>query len=153
MSNKYTRDDVLSFMKEHFIMEIATISDNRPHASVMLYVVDDDFNIYFATHESTYKAKNLVKNPAISVCIWEHGKMLIQADGEAHLVEDTAEQADISDKLAAATQRRDDFWPPLFRTGEGAYVVFKMKPTWMRALELENGHITETEPPFTEIEL
>lgn len=152
MSDHTSREEVLEFLKRQFIMNVATISDNKPHSSVLLYTIDDEFTITFATHADTYKAKNLINNPHISLSIWEHGEMLVQADGKAELIEDEAEKLEMVERLAEAAAKDDDFWPPLLRLGGTDYVVFHIKPYWMRALDLTNDTIRAKESPYTDID-
>jgi len=151
MAKKIKKEDVLKFLKKHFIMEIATISKNKPQASVVLYYIDDNFNIYFETHKETYKSKNLLKNPSISLTIWEHSKMLVQADGTTSVVKNKKRQHEIMDKLAESASMDEGFWPPLFRTGGKKYILFKIKPNWIRELDLVEKNITSKETPFVEI--
>jgi nitroimidazol reductase NimA-like FMN-containing flavoprotein (pyridoxamine 5'-phosphate oxidase superfamily) len=56
--------------KEKDICVLATVSGEKPHCSLMAYVTDDDCSeIYMATHKSTKKFKNLMKNPSVSLLI------------------------------------------------------------------------------------
>lgn len=151
MARKYTRDAIHKFLSEHFVMEIATANDNKPSVSVVMYDVDDEFAFYFATHSDSYKAQNLKANPLISLAVWEHGKMLVQADGAVAEVTNQKQSEEIMDRLAEKASIDDDFWPPIFRVPGGAYVIFKIKPSWLRALDLESKNIHEKEPPFTEL--
>lgn len=132
-------------------MSAAFAVDNKPSSTILLYYVDEHFNFYFATHEDTYKARGLRKNPYLSVSIWKHNEMLIQADGVVSVVNDTTQKLEIVDKLAAAAVNAPDFWPPLLRFGTQDYVVFTMKPTWLRKLDLVRDTISQQESPFTEI--
>lgn len=147
-----TKKGVQTFLQSQFIMNVATISDKRPHASVLLYYMNDTFEFFFVTHKETYKAKNLLENPYISLAIWKHGDMMVQADGTATDVTETPEATDIMDKLADAATNDEHFWPPLFRIGGDAYIIFKITPTWMRALDLQTDTITAKQPPFLDIE-
>lgn len=147
------KKEVLSFLHRNFIMSIAVSKDNKPAASILLYHVDDDFTFYFATHTDSYKAKILKVNPQISIAIWEHNDMLIQADGEAMEVTNPAKKIEIIDKLAYSSGKGPDFWPPLLRIKGKDYIVFKIKLSWMRMLDLKQDTMTQIDSPFYEIEL
>lgn len=149
---EYTKESILQFLREHFIMEIATCLDNKPAASVMLYALNDDFSLYFATHKDSYKSQNLQKNPQISLCIWEHLKALVQMDGKVEVVENEQEKSVAMDKLADAATKDKEFWPPLFRIKGDEYIIFKMSPQWGRLLDLSRSTITQEETPFVEID-
>ncbi len=152
MSKEVTKDDVLAFLKSQFIMNIATVTkDGMPYSSTMLYAIDDDFTIYFVTHTDTKKVENLAYNPHISVAIWEHHKMKVQASGTVTVVENEEEKLATVDKLAEAATKDGSFWPPLFRLGGKDYIVYKISLTSLEALDLVSDSITEVAPPITKI--
>lgn len=152
MDNLITENPkVLKFLQEHFIMSIAVSLNNKPSSSILLYYVDSDFNFYFATHSDSFKAKILLQNPLISLSIWEHNQMLIQADGKATEITDDSQRIEIMDKLAESASKDKNFWPPLFRIQGKGYSVFKIKPTWLRKLDLEQDTISQVGSPFIDI--
>jgi len=151
MDQANLKNEVLDFLRSHFIMSIAVAEDNKPTASILLYYIDDDFNFYFTTHIESHKTEKLRKNPLISICVWEHKKMLIQADGEVSEITDPELKLKIIDELGAATLKGDDFWPPLLRIKGEGYVIFKVKPTWLRKLDLQKDTMTQLDSPFSEI--
>jgi general stress protein 26 len=56
--------------KEKDICVLATVSGDKPHCSLMAYTTDEDGSeIYMATHKSTQKFKNLMKNSSVSLLI------------------------------------------------------------------------------------
>ena len=135
-------------------MALAATHDDKPLSTILLFAVDNDFNFYFATRSETYKAKALEKNPKVSLSIWEHKKFLIQVDGLAKKIEKEEEINSTLDLLVSATENIKDFWPPVVRSrSKGDYVVFKIKPNWLRALDLELESIAEDKTPFIEIEI
>lgn len=144
---------MMTFLKEQFVMEIATSEDNKPAASVVIYVIDDDLNFYFVTHKDSRKSQHLLKNPQISFSIWEFLKMSVQVDGATSVVEDEAKKAWVVDAFGDAATRDPNFWAPIFRIKGGEYIVFKIKPTWMRVLDLTRNTVRQQETPFTEIKL
>lgn len=134
-------------------MQIATVSGDQPGVSVMLYTVDDDMNFYFGTHKDSFKIKNLLTNPKISAVVWEFGKIQVQINGTAIPLEDPSEQVKIMDQLADSATKDSEFWPPLFRIKGGEYILMKIKPTWMRVLDLTNNTMRQESSPFIDIKL
>lgn len=144
----------LEFLNDQFIAEIATATnDGKPSASVILFVVDDDLNLYFATHRDSFKAKNLLDNARVSYAVWEHGTYLVQADGEAIPLTETDKHTHILDQLADAATKDKDFWPPIFRISGDDYIIFKVRPTWMRMLDLSRSSVRQEDEPFIDIPL
>ena len=152
MSDSISRQEAIDFLHQEFIMQIATADESaRPAVSVLLFVIDEDLNFYFATHRETHKSKNLLVNPQISIAVWQHGMMLVQADGGAQEVSNDEEKTSIMDRLADAAAKDKDFWPPILRTGGTDYIIFRVTPTWLRALDLSDDSARDAGTPFTQI--
>jgi len=147
------KSETISFLKDNFVMEIATARDNKPAVSPVVYVIDDDLNFYFVTYRMSYKAQNLINNPQCSFTIWQFLKMSVQADGMASVVEDETKKAWVIEAFADAATKDPNFWAPIFRIKKGDYCVFKITPTWMRVLDLTHNTIRQEESPFTDIKL
>jgi nitroimidazol reductase NimA-like FMN-containing flavoprotein (pyridoxamine 5'-phosphate oxidase superfamily) len=67
-------NDILEKMKSlvrgHDTCVLATVSEGRPHCSLMAYAVDDACGeIYMVTPRTTRKYKNLLNNPHVSLLI------------------------------------------------------------------------------------
>lgn len=153
MEQNKLKSDVLAFLRQNFIMSVAVSEGDKPSSSILLYYVDDDLNFHFATHKDSHKARKLIKNPNISLSVWKHGEMLVQVDGRATEIIDLQDKLAIVDFLAEATIKGDNFWPPLLRIKGDNYAVFKIKPTWMRKLDLVQDTISQVDSPFEEIQL
>jgi uncharacterized pyridoxamine 5'-phosphate oxidase family protein len=148
-----TREMVLKFLNNNFVMNIATTDGLKPSASVVVYVIDEHLNFYFVTHKDSYKTRHLINNPHISFSIWEFHKMSIQADGTTAVVENEAEKEWVMNAFGDAATKDPNFWAPIFRIKGGEYVLFKITPHWMRMLDLSRNTVRQHESPFTEIEL
>ena len=148
MANEYTPQQILKFLRSVSIMSAAVNGLNGPISTVLLFHIDDDFTLYFATHSDSFKAKALALDDRISYSVWEHRKMLVQADGIATPITDPKEINEILDKLVSHV---GDFWPPVLRLKGEGYVIYKIATKWLRALDLSQLTIVAPQPPFTEI--
>jgi nitroimidazol reductase NimA-like FMN-containing flavoprotein (pyridoxamine 5'-phosphate oxidase superfamily) len=136
-------------------MTLATVSeDGKPHATVLLYVIDDDFNIYFVSHPDSKKVRHVGQNSAVSLSVWEHRDMSVQVNGEAEPVEDPEKVDALLSELAEAGMAEDDdhFYPPVLRMSGEEYAVFRVRPTAVRCLDLVGDEIKSPGSPFTDIE-
>lgn len=147
------KNDMISFLKDNFVMEIATVRDNKPAVTPVIYVIDDDLNFYFVTYRTSVKAQNLINNPVCSFTIWQFSQICIQADGIASIVEDEKRKEWVIDAFADAATKDSNFWAPIFRIKRGDYCLFQIKPTWMRVLDLSHNTIRQENSPYTEIKL
>jgi nitroimidazol reductase NimA-like FMN-containing flavoprotein (pyridoxamine 5'-phosphate oxidase superfamily) len=140
-----------AFLKDHFVMALATANEESPAVAPVVYVIDEDLNVYFVTYRMSYKAQNLIKNPKCSFTVWEFLKMSVQGSGEAFIVEDEKQQGWVMDAFADAATKDPNFWAPIFRIHKGDYIVFRITPTWMRALDLSHNTVRQEETPFSQI--
>lgn len=134
-------------------MTLATVSeDGKPHATVLLYVIDDDFSVYFASHTESRKVKNVTHNNFVSLTVWEHQKLSIQVNGEAELISDAGEIDAIVTRIVEAGAEEDDhFYPPILSIGGESYSLFKIKPSLVRCLALSIDQVKGVGLPFTDI--
>ena len=64
------KETIRALVQQRDICVLATTEADRPHCSLMAYVVDQDCRtIYLATHRDTRKYRNLVRNPNVSLLI------------------------------------------------------------------------------------
>ncbi|PKN52057.1 MAG: pyridoxamine 5'-phosphate oxidase family protein [Deltaproteobacteria bacterium HGW-Deltaproteobacteria-13] len=64
------RKDIRELIEANKICVLATVSEGKPHCSLMSYAADDDCReIYMATHKETKKYRNLITNPSVSLLI------------------------------------------------------------------------------------
>ena len=152
MVKKYTNAEVLDFLRKNPVMNLSFIGDRKPHATVLLFHVTDDFTFYFGAKEISYKGRALIQNPGVSLSVWQHKQMLVQADGFVSRVIDENVD-DVLTKITSSIPMIKDFWPPILRTKGDDYVAFEIKLTWLRVLDLTNPSINEEESPFTEFKL
>jgi nitroimidazol reductase NimA-like FMN-containing flavoprotein (pyridoxamine 5'-phosphate oxidase superfamily) len=149
MAKQYSKEEILHFLRENPIMSAAVNSPEMPISTVLLFAIDDDYTVYFAAKKGSYKVNALEKNPKISMSDWVLNQMLVQMSGEVTQIgDDLAREA--LDKLAEAVTKVEDFWPPILRIEGDEYQVFKVKVTWVRALDLTTNAIKESGSAFSE---
>ena len=126
---------------------------NKPLSTILLFAIDDDFTLYFATLKTSYKAKALEENKNISISVWNQKEMLVQANGTVEQETDGERVEVIVDKLADSAVGLDDFWPPVLQIKGHDYAVYKVKFDWLHALDLTSTNLVEKESLFTEVDL
>lgn len=148
-----TKAHVKDFMKSVGIMSIAINHHEYPISSIVLFAVDDDFTLYFATHANTNKARALQSDPKLSFSIWEQHNLLIQGSGDVEILSDAEEINGVLDKLAKSAISIKDFWPPILQLEPDFYAVFKITPKQMQAIPLEYDTISADQMEVHEIDL
>lgn len=147
---KYNREEILDFLKKTPILSLAACHEGKPVSSVVVFAIDDDFTLYFATHSDSIKAKALRTNPTISYSVWKLDDMMVQGGGEAREMQGE-EYNQAMNKILKAINQLENFWPPILRITGGDYTAFAVKPTWARALDLSEPSYDGMERPFSDL--
>lgn len=151
--NPITKEQVKNFLSSHFVMALATKGEPAPAVAPMVYLPDENLDLYFVTFRQSYKAQNLFKHPYCAFTVWEFGQMSVQGSGQATEVTDPEKITWAMDTFADRATEDPNFWAPIFRIHKGDYVVFRISPSWLRALDLTHNTVRQEESPFTEIKL
>jgi nitroimidazol reductase NimA-like FMN-containing flavoprotein (pyridoxamine 5'-phosphate oxidase superfamily) len=146
-----TKEEVTSFLKTNFVANISTTDGDKPTCSPIIYVIDDELNFYFVTNTDSFKAKNIVNNPKVSLSVWEFLKMSVQLDGEASEVTEEPKKEWVVEAFGDAATKDPNFWAPIFSIKRSDYVVYKIKPTWLRVLDLSHSTVRAKLTPYTQI--
>ncbi len=151
MASKFTKDDILTFLRQVPIMSIAVNLADKPISSVVAFAVDQDFSFYFVTKRNTYKAQALQQNPQISISVWEHNKILVQACGIAREIEDQRELDSVRATVVKSISHIKNFWWPILDI-QGEHVSYKIQTEWLRVLDLSNT-TSEAQERYFEVNL
>lgn len=146
------RKELQAFLVKNPIMYLATLdSDGGPRVTTLLFFVDDDFNFYFATHPDAVKYENILRNNSVAWTIGGFdGNKNVQVKGSAEPVEDSALFDSLVEELADRAISLKDFWPPVLQVKSGEYVFIKLKPSWLRVLDIAKT-IGRNDDPYTEL--
>jgi general stress protein 26 len=63
---------LVSFLRSKNTAVLSTVDNvGRPHAATISYILDDDLNFFFATRIDSRKTENLVREPQVSITIFD----------------------------------------------------------------------------------
>ena len=63
-------EKILSFIKKHHVLTLATSTDNKPYCSTMFYVYSEKDNMFiFTSNEETKHVQDIIKNPLVAGAI------------------------------------------------------------------------------------
>ncbi len=150
MEKIWTKEAVLKFLRDNPLASLAINGKDYPVSSMVLFYVDDDFNLYFGTGRESFKAKALLEDPKISFSGWKAGEALMQWSGTA---EEVVEQKEIDarmDDIIQETKQLQDFWPPMLGVWKKGYILFKIRIGFLRVLDLSEAHLKESASKFTD---
>jgi nitroimidazol reductase NimA-like FMN-containing flavoprotein (pyridoxamine 5'-phosphate oxidase superfamily) len=132
-SNRRAR--IHSFLESELVGVLATVDPNgRPHATVIYYSVDSEFNIFFSTKDQTKKSGNLSHNNAAQLVVFDTpSQTLVQVYGTVSEIDEPFDrQLAFAGTIKAASLTSDNGVPPISRLMAGKYVAYKLTPTQVR---------------------
>ena len=130
--------EALEFLSAHRKMVLSVLDkEKHPNSSLLLYVTDDDFNIFFGTCTCFGKYKALQADPHVSLAVVEESVdplKVFDMQGVAEEIphdktHETLEWFVSKNDSKYYVKDRDDF------------VMFKIKPTKARWLDASSGEL------------
>ena len=66
------QDRVLDFLENTRVLTLATCADNQPWSATLAFAFDKELNLYCITNGLSRHIQEIIKNPAVSVSMYEH---------------------------------------------------------------------------------
>jgi general stress protein 26 len=144
MTQTALRAQVEEFLNGHRKAVFATVdADGQPHTSLMLYAIDDQFNVYFGTRKAFRKFDQIMANNRVSLSVIEEVLDPLQAvdiRGVAELLDDAA-KAEWFARFKAKNPSK------YYVEGAPDFVMFRVRPTQIRWLDAVSGELSITNLP------
>lgn len=142
MDTAALKAQVADFLNAHRKAVFATVdADGSPHTSLMLYTIDDAFNVYFGTRRAFRKFQQIMANRRVSLSVIEEvldPLQVVDIRGEAELL-DAGERAEWFAHFKARN-------PSKYYVEEAEdYEMFRLRPTMIRWLDATTGALTITD--------
>lgn len=128
------RRDALSFLKNHKVGVLASVSaEGKPQASTVFYVTDDNFNIYILTLVNTRKYKAIDAHPEVAFTVYTpQVPQTLQLEGMATDLMNDPEAPKKKDELFAALNSNPWFYAPITKLDPAESAIIWIRPTWVR---------------------
>jgi general stress protein 26 len=143
MKHERTNDPMIinqtkDFLNAHRKMVLSIIDANgHPNSSLLLYAIDEDFNIFFGTCESFGKYKALKKDGHVSLAVVQEKVDPLQVVDIIGVAEEVARE-DVPECLEWFTQKN----PATFYIKDAPdFVMFKIRPSGIRWLDATSGDL------------
>ncbi len=136
------REKIKNFLNNHR-KAVFSILDSKglPTTSLMLYVIDDELNVYFGTRKAFSKYSELLQNPVVSLSVIEEViDPLKVTDIRGTVTEIPAEELEQTHEFFKSKNSAK-----YYVEGAEDFVMFKLKPDFMRWLDAETGELTITD--------
>ena len=128
------RKDALAFLLRHKTGVLSTLSpEGRVHGSMIYYIADENFNIYFLTLSNSRKFKALQANPAVAFTVaTPEVPQTLQFEGVAMDISLDEEATKKKEQLLETLNSNPWFYPPVAKLDVADTVVVWVRPTWVR---------------------
>lgn len=129
-----TRKDALAFLTRHKIGVLATVSAaGNPHASMVHYMADENFNIYILTLINSRKYAALSAHPQVAFTVSTPDvPQTLQIEGVAMDISLDEEASKKKDELFNVLNSNNWFDAPVTKLDPAESVIVWIRPTWIR---------------------
>ncbi|MCA9354836.1 MAG: pyridoxamine 5'-phosphate oxidase family protein [Candidatus Kaiserbacteria bacterium] len=139
MNQAQLRQTIIDFLNQHR-KAVFSILDEKglPTTSLMLYVIDDELNVFFGTRKAFSKYQHIIDNPVVSLSVIEE-------------VVDPLKVVDIRGDVTQLSPEDQEKVHSFFKEKnpakyyvEGAedFVMFKLTPHFVRWLDAASGELS-----------
>lgn len=132
---KSKQENIRHFLSENQTGVLATVGlDGTPHASVIYYTLDHEFNVRFITKEKTQKSYDLKHDGRATLIVYDEAtQTTAQISGVASKVNDEAESSQaFRNGLRASLHTAESAIPPISKLAAGNYVAYKLESAEVR---------------------
>lgn len=139
--------ETYEFLNEHKLGVLSTVGEQgEPWGAAVYYVVTNELEIYFLTHATSKKYKNLAQKAAAALTVVDDYKQTtVQMSGTIDELEMGEEHDMAFQKLAQVRPPGQFAWaPPVSKIHDGSVVLLKLTPTTMRYSRFKSDEDGET---------
>jgi general stress protein 26 len=139
MEQAKLRQTIIDFLNNHRKAVFAILDDDKlPTTSLMLYVIDDELNVFFGTRKAFTKYRHIHDHSIVSLSVIEEAvdplKVVdIRGDVEQLTPQD---QANVHQWFKQKNQAT------YYVEGADDFVMFKLTPHFVRWLDAESGELS-----------
>lgn len=121
------------FLLENEYAVVASSSANVPSAAVVMYIMDNDWNIYFFTRKNTTKHKNILQNLHIALVVGTGPESVTaQIVGVARELSEQESDAWMDEFLI----KREGYYATFLKLQGSDFVGYVVKPTEIHWLQI-----------------
>ncbi len=139
MEQKALRTTIIDFLNNHRKAVFSILDENHlPTTSLMLYVIDDDMNVFFGTRRAFSKYQHLKDNPVVSLSVIEEvldPLKVVDLRGEV-------EELSVDDCNNVHTWFKTKNDSKYYVEGAEDFTMFKLTPHFVRWLDAASGELS-----------
>lgn len=123
---------IKNYLDQQHMMQLATVADGQPWCCTVYYVVDDAYNLYWASLPTRRHSREIAEHPRVAAAI---PVKFVKGEPVAGIqISGTAEQLTPSENIRTMAKRyaekfnRDAAWIEDFVTGKTEHRLYKITP-------------------------
>lgn len=125
-------DVMKNYLDQQHMMQLATVAEGQPWCCTVYFVVDDDYNLYWASLPTRRHSREIASHPQVAAAVpvkFVKGEPVagMQFAGTAEMLDPSAEIRDVT-KRYAAKFNRDAAWIEDFVAGRTEHRLYKLTP-------------------------
>jgi len=138
MQQAELKQTIINFLNKHKKGVFAILDeDGEPTTSLMLYVIDDDLNVFFGSKRSFGKYDNILRHPVVGLSVPEEDvnpMKIVDIRGDVELL--SSEDQENVYHFFKSKNTAD--W---YVEGADDFVMFKLVPHFVRWIDAESGEL------------
>jgi len=139
MEQAELRKTIIDFLNNHRKAVFSILDDDGlPTTSLMLYVIDDDLNVFFGTRKAFAKYKHILDHPVVSLSVIEEALDPLKVVDIRGDVEQLSPQDQENVHRWFKTKNPSKYYVE----GADDFVMFKLTPHFVRWLDAESGELS-----------
>jgi len=139
MEQAQLRHTILDFLNAHRKAVFSIIDEKGlPTTSLMLYVIDDELNVFFGTRKAFSKYQHIIDNPVVSLSVIEEATDPLKVVD----IRGTVEQLAPHDQENVHTWFKQKNPAKYYVEGADDFVMFKITPNFVRWLDAASGELS-----------
>lgn len=150
-------DKVLEFLQTEPLATLVTMSaESRPCTATVFTYVDEDFNCYCVTKESTEKYENISRNAVVALSYYSEAKLAsCEVSGNASIVHEGEDVTEAIEKLLEIMETRHgrEWVPPVSQLNDTRFGIIKIVPTHLKFIDYANSPDKDAEPVRIEFDV
>ncbi|MCA9357973.1 pyridoxamine 5'-phosphate oxidase family protein [Candidatus Kaiserbacteria bacterium] len=139
MNQATLRQTIIDFLNNHRKAVFAILDEHgEPTTSLLLYVIDDEMNVFFGTRRAFSKYEHLLQHPVVSLSVIEDVLDPLKVVD----IRGTAEQLSPEDQAKVYAFFKEKNPSKYYVEGAEDFVMFKITPHFVRWLDAASGELS-----------
>jgi uncharacterized protein YhbP (UPF0306 family) len=127
------QDLIKQYLRDRYMMQLATVSADQPWVCTVYFVIDEGFNLYWASLPSRRHSQEIAVQPKVAAAVpavFAKGQPIagLQIEGDAQVLTEKSAILPIAKKYAEKFERNNQ-WAGDIADSKTEHRIYKLTPT------------------------